>query len=559
MHTQNDELIVQILFLMRTFRIVISLVLILISLSVNSQNSENSNLRLLMQVGDSLFERCDYVNSLIVYQKGIELSSDADSAHVLGEFYTSAGIVYDYIGDYSNSLLYYQKAFSVMDSLGDAKWKAAILNNIGAIYFFWEKYEIALDYYRQSLSIEKSINNKKGIGESFENLGIVYRNFGQPDSALVYYKKSLDISTALNDSIMIATSYDNIGNIYLDRGNVEEAIKWFSDAYQIQLLLNDFFGQVFSLNNLGQAYRFAGDYGKAIEHFEKAIEISQSIHSTRDEEYAYSELTKIAVQQGDYKQAFEYLQKSCALKDTLFNETSATQMAEMEARYQVDKKNREIEIQALRIQEQDSRIRRERTVMFFVILVLLVSIVFVVFFMYLYRQKRNAYQIMLRQNIELARQDILLHDKHPVSKTATGISDLNQQISDEKYIKSSLTPEQKNEINEKLLEVMEYGRVFLRLDLSVEDLSELVGTNRRYLSQVINEIHETNFNNFINTYRVKEARRLLLDPEKAHFSLEGIASAAGFNSRISFNNAFKKITGLTPAYFQKSNKNIRID
>jgi AraC-like DNA-binding protein len=54
---------------------------------------------------------------------------------------------------------------------------------------------------------------------------------------------------------------------------------------------------------------------------------------------------------------------------------------------------------------------------------------------------------------------------------------------------------------------------------------------------------------------VKEARRLLLDPEKHHFSLEGIAHAAGFNSRISFNNAFKKITGLTPAYFQKSSMN----
>ncbi|PKP01355.1 MAG: hypothetical protein CVU11_15460 [Bacteroidetes bacterium HGW-Bacteroidetes-6] len=536
-----------------------SVLLVVFSASGKTQESDNVNLRSLMQVGDSLFERCDYVNSLVVYQKGVQLSYEADSAHILGEFYTSAGIVYDYIGDYTNSLFYYQKAYSVMDSLGDARWKAAILNNIGAIYFFWEKYEIALDYYRQSLSIEKSINNKKGIGQSYENLGIVYRNFGQPDSALAYYKKSLDISTMMKDSIMIATSYNNIGNIYLDRGNVEEAIRWFSDAYQIQLLLSDFLGQVFSLNNLGQAYRFAGDYTKAIDHFEKAIEISHSIHSTRDEEYAYSELTKIAVQQGDYKQAFEYLQKSMALKDTLFNETSATKMAEMESRYELDKKNQEIEIKTLRIKEQDSRIRRERAIMFFVAIGLILSIVFGAIFMYLYRQKRSAYQVLLKQNIELARQELLLHEKRALSVPSVGIVDIDPQGVDEKYQKSSLTNEQKEAINEKLLEVLEYGRIFLRLDLSVEDLAERVGTNRRYLSQVINEIHETNFNNFINTYRVKEARRLLLDPEKSHFSLEGIASAAGFNSRISFNNAFKKITGLTPAYFQKTNKNINLD
>ncbi len=319
--------------------------------------------------------------------------------------------------------------------------------------------------------------------------------------------------------------------------------------------ISDLLGQVFSLSNLGKAYVFAGDNSKAIYYFEKATEISHSIHSTRDEEYAYSMLSNIAEQQGDYRKSFEYLQKSSALKDTLFNETSASSMAEMETRYQVDSKNREIEIQSLLIREQEGRIRRERMVLFFIVLVLLVSLVFGAIFMYLYRQKRSAYQIMLKQNIELARQDMLLHDNRVYPKTNIPTVNIEQTDVDEKYVKSSLTIEQKKAINEKLLEVMEYGRVFLRLDLTVEDLSELVGTNRRYLSQVINEIHETNFNNFINTYRIKEARRLLLDPEKAHFSLEGIASSAGFNSRISFNNAFKKITGLTPAYFQKSNKN----
>ncbi|MBN2669004.1 MAG: AraC family transcriptional regulator [Bacteroidales bacterium] len=73
---------------------------------------------------------------------------------------------------------------------------------------------------------------------------------------------------------------------------------------------------------------------------------------------------------------------------------------------------------------------------------------------------------------------------------------------------------------------------------------------------MINETYDQNFNNYINSFRIKEARHLLTSKSYNNYSLEGIADMCGFNSMVSFNSAFKKFTGITPSYFQKSQQNM---
>lgn len=72
------------------------------------------------------------------------------------------------------------------------------------------------------------------------------------------------------------------------------------------------------------------------------------------------------------------------------------------------------------------------------------------------------------------------------------------------------------------------------------------------LSQIINERLKQNFVDFINTYRVEEAKRKLLAPHKSHYSVLAIAEEAGFNSKSSFNSVFKKHARMTPSEFRKA-------
>jgi AraC-like DNA-binding protein len=70
---------------------------------------------------------------------------------------------------------------------------------------------------------------------------------------------------------------------------------------------------------------------------------------------------------------------------------------------------------------------------------------------------------------------------------------------------------------------------------------------------VINERLEMNYSNFINSYRIQEAKILLFAPEKIDDSILDIAYEVGFNSKAVFNRAFKKFTGMTPSEFRKNN------
>lgn len=120
-----------------------------------------------------------------------------------------------------------------------------------------------------------------------------------------------------------------------------------------------------------------------------------------------------------------------------------------------------------------------------------------------------------------------------------------------KYEKSTLTPEKADEYLENLKCIMEKEKPFLDPELTLQSLSEMLSVQPHHLSQVMNEKLNMSFFDFVNSYRVNEAKHLLISPDKSHLTVLAIAGEAGFNSKSAFNTAFKKFTGLTPTEFKR--------
>jgi AraC-like DNA-binding protein len=122
-----------------------------------------------------------------------------------------------------------------------------------------------------------------------------------------------------------------------------------------------------------------------------------------------------------------------------------------------------------------------------------------------------------------------------------------------KYEKSSLTSENSEKYLNKLLNIMEAEKPFLNNDLTLQKLSEMLSISQHHLSQIINEQLNQNFFDFINSYRIEEAKTLLLDKRGELLTILAIAEEVGFNSKSAFNIAFKKYTSMTPTQFKKQN------
>lgn len=118
------------------------------------------------------------------------------------------------------------------------------------------------------------------------------------------------------------------------------------------------------------------------------------------------------------------------------------------------------------------------------------------------------------------------------------------------YAKSGLTPEKTKILAERLSTHMQTSKPFLNEDLSLSKLAETSGISRPHLSQIINQEYQVNFYDFINRYRIEEAKQRLLDDRHSHLSVLGIAFDCGFKSKSSFNRYFKKYCGISPSEFK---------
>jgi AraC-like DNA-binding protein len=123
----------------------------------------------------------------------------------------------------------------------------------------------------------------------------------------------------------------------------------------------------------------------------------------------------------------------------------------------------------------------------------------------------------------------------------------------QKYRKYLLPQPQKQYYLEKLLAFMDDAKPYLDPTLSMPDLAEKIPVAPHYLSQIINDSLNQNFFDFVNSYRIRESKKLLADISAHKKTILHILYETGFNSKSVFNEAFKKHTGMTPSEFRRQN------
>jgi AraC-like DNA-binding protein len=123
-----------------------------------------------------------------------------------------------------------------------------------------------------------------------------------------------------------------------------------------------------------------------------------------------------------------------------------------------------------------------------------------------------------------------------------------------KYEKSPLTLQTKTEILSRLEKLMTQEKLFLNSSLNLGEVAQKLSVVPRYLSQVINELKEQNFYDYVNGYRIDEAKKTLSDPAHNSEKILSVLYDCGFNSKSVFNTVFKKNTGITPSEFRRNYK-----
>lgn len=155
----------------------------------------------------------------------------------------------------------------------------------------------------------------------------------------------------------------------------------------------------------------------------------------------------------------------------------------------------------------------------------------------LYINSRKSYNLLMRKSLQKESKADLLVEQVPFD---TAMSDDTKE----------------QQLIETLKELMEERHLYLDAELNVQKLAKAAGTNKNTISHTINKCLNKNFAAFINSYRIREAIRLLDDSNYRSYKIEAIGEMCGFGNRQAFHSAFKKEMGITPTHFRNISKNM---
>jgi signal transduction histidine kinase len=254
------------------------------------------------------------------------------------------GNMYKGMGNYPEALEKYLTSLKIAQEIGYKRIIAGSYTNIAEVYKELGNYPGALENRIAALKIFQEIGEKKSIASCFNDIGTIYSELGRNSEALEMFFASLEIKKVIGFKIGMANSYNNIGKIYQKEGNYSKAMKNHLAALKISEEIGHKKIIANSYNNIGETYLNQGSYPEARKYLEDGLALAKKIEKKLEIRDSYKSLSKLDSTEGKLAKALENYKMFTLYKDSLVNEKSKNKIDQMSILYEVEKKDREIEL-----------------------------------------------------------------------------------------------------------------------------------------------------------------------------------------------------------------------
>jgi AraC-like DNA-binding protein len=440
---------------------------------------------------------------------------------------------------------------------------------------------IDTDYYRaiqwlfKGISLARKHNYQQQYALLLSKLASIYY-LKRDIAGLKYAQESYDLGHEMNDPSIIYQGAINTAYMYFMLKQNDKATKYVMEAEKL-IKENEFYDQANTYNLLGNLLSELKEYPQAMNYYKEAMNDKKS-SPTASVVYAHIGYAKVLMAQNRYKEAIKILKQGLAISfartnavhrsaiyetisqcyeklnqfdnalqyykvfryenDSVFNKDKERDLSELRFKYDTERQENQIKQGRIEVVQKEKRIQQQTFILIIIVIVLLLLY-------YLYRRKNRLYISIVKQNQEAIKRE---------NDMQRHIEDLEQrckaEVNSEKYAASSLSEEKSDELFRVLERTMREKKIYKDNMLTKEKVADLLGTNRTYLSRIINEQSNLSFTHYINSFRIEEAVRLLSDPDN-DTPLKAISAELGFNSISTFYSLFQSSIGMTPSQYRR--------
>lgn len=399
-----------------------------------------------------------------------------------------------------------------------------------------EEFQNLKDALRYAKLIEKPDRRHLRVSVAY-NMFAKYYDYKSPDSLVYYLQKQLNELELISDADArvkfekynaIALNSINIGNFYLgvlQPPRIDLAEPFYLKVYDYKTTKPD----IFEINDLpilcgtGRFFMEKGEYEKSIELANEVLQREKIKKNPSYRLYAYQLIAECYANMGKSAEQAEYTLLYAQLNDSLSNA----------AKNEVSK-----EFNRLVSEKENEHISKLQIILLAAGGIILAIILVV----WLYWKRKNR---IIHQKYEELITKISLETEDTTKETEP------QENIEVNTIKSSvsITDETTKSLLLKI-QKFENSDKYLKNTVSLTSLANSIGTNTKYLSEVIKQHKGKSFNNYINGLRIDYiVKQLYTNPKFREYKISHLAELSGFSSREVFAIVFKKETGITPSFF----------
>lgn len=449
--------------------------------------------------------------------------------------------------DYYRSLNYYREGCDIAERCGHRLLYCLLVANIAEVLTLRNE-EAGLEYAEKCYLLGRQNNDPYliycGAISMARNLCL-----NRKMEEAWRYTREADRLSKRYDFKNRSDIYNTYGEIALEAGDYMKAGLYYEQAIrehgfsQAAYVVSTYVGY-------GRALIAQKKYKSALEKLQIGKEISEKNITSLFRREVYLLLSACYDRLGEPKEALEYYKKYTAESFRLYNEDKERTEKELMVRYETEKRNKELAQKNMLLQKEQNRVMALVGITFVVLIVVLL-------FYINYRRKDRLYKQIVRESV-----DWLAKERQFSKRIAEQEKQLQELIGKAgavdggRYSGSSLNKDSQQELFGRLERLMQNDQVYKNSLFTREKMAELLGTNRTYLSQTINEQTGLTFTHYMNKYRIEEARRILADPQD-DTPIKAIAADLGFSSVTTFYTLFKAVVQMSPDQYRKHARSLR--
>lgn len=416
------------------------------------------------------FSTTQEYDSALKYYRQVAEASNVDQK-LLAETFNAMGVIFAYRDYLDSSLYYYGKTKKIYQNLGDTSNYVHVVANLTALYKDQARYQDALDIAFEAIKILQPKGNTRELASIYNSVATVYKKLDEFDRALEFQKKALQIRKALGLNKPIGQSYNNIGETFIRLGLYDSAFNNLSRSLVIKRNAGDQKALPATLNNLGLALLELRRYAEAEKALLEAIAIKEA-HEDRaglvqsltylarlnleqrqpGDAYRYviqgeslardigsldllAEILDMKIQiltgRKDFASALKHAQELLLIQDSLFNVEKVDAMFSIQARYESEQKEQEIELLNERDRAAQLNLQaQQRWITSLVTGVILLTVIVILVFL-LFRATRKG-----KDRAELLLQEMHHRMKNNLQILSGILSLQSQELKDEKALEA---------------------------------------------------------------------------------------------------------------------------